>query len=405
MNERWEIKRLEIEKLKRRWMVVTAVYTLVILLFYLLLQQVWGCCAERWLGQTAVLAVYCLWVVWRHLPENHRSGETAVLPRFGWGNRLTLLRGLNISLMAGFLFMPWPGGWLGWLPAILYTVADVADFLDGYAARKTNHATPLGERLDMEFDGLGVLVVTFLAVGYGQLPWWYLLIGFARTFFIFGLWVRQRQNLPAHAMPHSWHRRIFAGFQMGFMSVVLWPIVPAAAATIAGTIFALATSASFLRDWLVVIGWLAPGTAVYQQWQRRIYRVTAVYLPPFLRLILLISLIFVYINFNLGDWITLFTLWHLPWPTTLAQFWAVVAFVTAVMVVFGAMGRVMALLLLWPLSFVVIVQASVQKSSTFALGAAEIALICTILIMLLGTGALSLWQPEERFMYRRAGEG
>ncbi|NJN55525.1 MAG: hypothetical protein HC804_12690 [Anaerolineae bacterium] len=46
------------------------------------------------------------------------------------------------------------------------------------------------------------------------------------------------------------------------MSVVLWPIVSPIVATITGTLFALATSTSFLRDWLVVIGWIDPATAV-----------------------------------------------------------------------------------------------------------------------------------------------
>ena len=214
--------------LKRRWLQVAAFYFLSTLLVYAL----WGfggagAFGRQWLVQTAVIGVYCLWVVWRYLPENHRPGETAVLATFGWGNRLTLLRGLLISMVGGFLFIPWLSGWFAWLPALFYTTADIADFLDGYAARKSQHVTLLGVRLDMEFDGLGMVVVSLLAVWYGQLPWWYLLIGLARYFFLIGLWIREQLNLPNEPMPHSWHRRIFAGFQMGFMSVVLWPIVPA----------------------------------------------------------------------------------------------------------------------------------------------------------------------------------
>jgi CDP-diacylglycerol--glycerol-3-phosphate 3-phosphatidyltransferase len=348
------------------------------------------------LGITAVTAIYCLWVVWRHLPENHRPDETAVLPRFGWGNRLTLLRGLMISLVAGFLLSAWPAGWQGWLPALLYTIADVADYLDGYAARITNHATRLGERLDMEFDGLGLVIVTLLAVWYGQLPAWYLPIGLARYFFVFGLWLRQRRSLPLYALPPSKHRRIFAGFQMAFMSVVLWPIVPATGAAIAGTLFALATSASFLRDWLVTIGWLDLDTAVYQQWRRRVYRVTAVYLPPIFRLVLFISLWQVYINYDTGEWVALFTSWRLPLPDVWAQFWGVVGVVTAVLVILGIMGRLMTLLLLFPLGFTMLAQG---EDNGIAL-----AVTCTILILLLGTGTFSLWRPEERFMVRRAGE-
>ena len=162
-------------------------------------------------------------MVGRYLDENKREGETAtsagsvqaVLPTFGWGNRLTLFRGLAISMVAGFLFSPWPNGWLAWLPMLLYTTADIADYLDGYLARITNHATALGERLDMEYDGLGMLIVSLLAVWYGQLPWWYLILGFARYLFVFGLWVRARRGLPSYDLPPSVHRRVFAGLPDG----------------------------------------------------------------------------------------------------------------------------------------------------------------------------------------------
>ena len=62
------------------------------------------------------------------------------------------------------------------------------------------------------------------------------------------------------------------------MSVVLWPIIPAWGATIAGTIFALATSASFLRDWFLVIGWLDPSLERYKTRQHQVYRFFSFYL-------------------------------------------------------------------------------------------------------------------------------
>lgn len=390
---------MEIRTLQRRFGLVTAVYAFAIFVFYSIFRLNWSCCADRWLGITTVTAVTCLWLVWRHLPEHRRKGETAVLPRFGWGNRLTLLRGLNISLMAGFLFSPWPSGWLGWLPAIFYTTANIADYLDGYAARKTNHATPLGERLDMEFDSLGTLLVTLLAVWYVQLPWWYLLIGLARYLFVFGLWLRRRLNKPEYPMIFSWHRRIFAGFQMGFLSVVLWPVVPAAGAAIAGTLFALATSASFLRDWLLVIGWLDPTTAVYQTWQNRIYRATAVILPPILRGLLLLCVLNLVGQMMVPVrpliWAELFAGWGLPFPAALAVFWAGVGILAVVLVFLGAAGRIAALILLFPLGFDIAARGLNLSNG--------LALACTVLLLMLGTGALSWWQPEEKFMVRHAG--
>ena len=387
--------------LQHRWLGVIAVYFLVIFVLYALWQfSASSMYANQWLGQTAVIAAYCLWIVWRYLPENHREDDPSVLPKFGWGNRLTIMRGLLMSMMAGFLFIPWPSGWLGWLPAILYFTADVADFMDGYAARKTNHATLLGARLDMEFDGLGALLVSLLAVWYGQLPWWYLLIGLARYFFLFGLWLRDKQHLPNHEMPHSWHRRIFAGFQMAFMSVVLWPIIPAWGATIAGTIFALATSTSFLRDWFIVIGWLDPISESYKTRQHQVYRFFSFYLPPVLRLVFAVcSYILISQIDNLAqptDWVALFNSWQLPLPEIVASLLALIGLIATVMITLGAMGRIMAVVILFPLGF--------DMMTTGPNWVNLIALTCVILIMMLGTGALSLWQPEERYMYRRAGE-
>lgn len=357
--------------------------------------------ANRWLGLTVLPLIFCLWVVWRGLPENRREGETAVLPDFGWGNRLTLLRGLAISMVAGFLFSPWPGGALAWLPMLLYTAADVADYLDGYLARITNHATRLGERLDMEYDGLGMLIVSLLAVWYGQLPWWYLSLGLARYLFIFGLWWRKRQGLPNRPMAPSVHRRVFAGFQMGFMSAVLWPIMPPEFATIAGTTVAIPTALGFLRDWLVAAGWLEPQGAAYQRVQQALYEAATQWLPPLLRLALASSVTAIFLAlpqaWSPPPWVALFAGWGLPLPTI----WAIVAVILlllgGVLVLFGTMGRLAAFWLVFPIGF-----DMVTRGLTWASGLGLATAVC---LMLLGTGPLSRWKPEERFLLRRAGEG
>ena len=179
--------------MRRSWLRLALTWLVVWVLGFRLLQGVWPY-ANRWLLFSGLTLAYCLWLLWRYLPENHRAAETALLPRLGLGNRLTLLRGLAIALLAGFLFAPWPQGALAWVIALLYTLASSADYFDGAAARKTNHATQLGSRLDMEFDALGVAVVSLLAVWYGQVPWWFLGVGLARYGFVAGLaWRRRRR--------------------------------------------------------------------------------------------------------------------------------------------------------------------------------------------------------------------
>ena len=117
-----------------------------------------------WIVAGVVLA-YGLGVCWVKLDQNHRPGESTLLPVLGLGNNLTLFRGLVLSLLAGFLFLPRPAhGLLAWTPAILYTTLAVLDYLDGYVARVTNQATKLGEILDGVFDALGLLIAVGLAV-------------------------------------------------------------------------------------------------------------------------------------------------------------------------------------------------------------------------------------------------
>ena len=386
-------------RLRRRWWVVPIFWYSALGLGYWLLAPVWPH-TGRWALIAGLVMVYGLWLSWDGLPQNHREGETAVLPTLGWGNSLTLMRGLAISLVAGFLFSPWPAGALAWLPMLLYTVADVADYLDGYLARITDHATALGARLDMEFDGLGMLVVSLLATWYGQLPGWYLSLGLARYLFVFGLWLRRKRGRPTHEMPPSVHRRLFAGFQMGFMSAVLWPIMPPAGATVAGTIFAAATAVSFLRDWLVVIGWIDSHTARYQHARRQVYRLMTHWLPPLWRLGLAAGTAAILTNLTPiiqpTAWVNLFLRWRLPEPGLWATGWAIVLIAVSTAVVLGVVGRLLSLLLIFPIGFDMIMRGLTPANG--------LALVCAVALMLLGTGPLSLWRPEDRFVVRRAGE-
>ena len=383
--------------LRLRAVVATAVAAGLWLLAAIGLWQSWPAYAGRWALLAGLALAYVLAVFWRNLAANHRAGETAVLPTLGLGNTLTLYRGLATALLAGFLLSPWPEGWLAWLPAFLYMTADIADYLDGYAARIAHHATRLGEILDMEYDGLSVLIVTLLAVWYGQLPLWYLPLGLARYLFVFGLWLRARRDLPIYDLPPSAHRRIFAGFQMGFLSAVLWPIVPPAGAAIAGAVFGGATAVSFLRDWLVAIGWLDPQAAGYQRWQQHIAAAATRRLPLLLRLVLAVSLAAMLTTEPLLAWTDLFVGWRLPGTAV----WATVSLAVLVgggtAVLLGVMGRVAAFLLVFPLGFDML-----ASGLTWANGAA---LACATAVMLLGPGPWALWRPEEPFMAWRAGEG
>ncbi len=369
------------------------------LTFYARLRPIWPA-SGRWLLLSGVVLSYNLLIVWRHLPANHRHDETALLPTLGPGNALTLVRGLCIGLLAGFLFGPWPHGLLAWVIVLLYTLTDVADYFDGYLARRAHHVTLLGGVLDMEFDGLGTLVVILLAVSFGQLPWWYLALGLARYLFMFGLWLRGRLGLPIHDLAPSVHRRVFAGLQMGFLSVVLWPILPRSMAVIAGTLFALATGLGFVRDWFVASGRLNPVDSGYRQVQQRLYHTFAIVLPLLWRPLLFIALVSIFLAAPPlpapAAWQSLLREWGVPRPPLFALLIALIGFTGAILVILGILPRVLAVALTLPIGFDMATRGLVWDNA--------LALVCIVMIQLFGSGPFALWPVEEHFMFQRLGE-
>lgn len=277
--------------LRRQWLLWLTVYLGGLLLGFGLLAQAdyfdGASAPGGWVGWLlpglAIIAIQ-VGILGRYLGKNRRRADTDLLPRLGWGNHITLSRGMAYALLVSFVWGPPTEGWLAWLPAILYTAASVADLFDGYVARITGQTTLLGEVLDMEFDGLGILIVTLLAIQWGQLPWIYLLVAVSRPLFVLGMHVRQWMGLPNYPMHASINRRMVAGIHMGFMTVVIWPLFAPPVTYLGGALFGGALLLSFGRDWLVTIGWLDATDAAYLNLRRTAKRVVFSGLPPLLRL-------------------------------------------------------------------------------------------------------------------------
>jgi CDP-diacylglycerol--glycerol-3-phosphate 3-phosphatidyltransferase len=179
--------------------------------------------------------------------------------RIGPATALTLARGLLLGALAGFALLP-PRGLVAWAPAVLYTAAAVADLFDGYLARRLDEVSALGGQLDVALDALGLVVAPLAAVLLGRLPPWYLLLGAAYYLFQAGVWLRRRLGLPLfpeRLAPYP-HARMFAGYQMGLVATVLFPLLGPPGTSIAATAFMLPTLALFTRDWLVLSGRIAP---------------------------------------------------------------------------------------------------------------------------------------------------
>ena len=161
--------RLALRSLRRQWFLAAALAIPALGAGYVLLaQSSFEAYVERWLLLASLVAAVILGFVWHVLPRNHRLGDERLFARLGAGTWLTLLSGLLLAYLAGFLFGPWPAEWMAWLPAALYLTSRIVDLFDGYVARISDHVTDAGAALDIELDGLGLLIAVGLSVWYGQ---------------------------------------------------------------------------------------------------------------------------------------------------------------------------------------------------------------------------------------------
>jgi CDP-diacylglycerol--glycerol-3-phosphate 3-phosphatidyltransferase len=320
----------------------------------------------------------------RHLGSNHRRGEDGHLfATLGTANWITLMRAGAIVGLAGIL--PWtlsrgpslPNS-LSWAAGIVYLGLSLADLLDGLVARKQVRETELGRRLDIESDAAGLLVASLVAVALGRLPAVYLLVGLAYYPFVLGIWLRQKRALPVIALRPRLYARIIAGFQMGLVGIALLPIFNPVFTYAAAIIFMAPLLIGFLRDWLVVSCRMQ--TDLHQKSTLDLWVTSLLikFLPMVLRLVILSGGIAALVGYGV----------YRAHPV-----WQLAHGVCGLLVGFGIMGRSAALLL------------TLMSGSNFS--PFGVSLICmgifgtAAALMLTGTGAMSLWAPEETVLYRR----
>lgn len=372
-----------ISALHRRWWAYVIFCLAFLAGVYLILRATWEpVYALRWLGLSAAAILYPITVFRRDLKHNHRPGESTLLPSLGPGNLLTLLRGVLVSACVGFLFSPWPSGWLAWMPGILYILSDLTDFLDGYLARRSGRATRLGEILEMSFDGYGVLVAGVLIVQYGQAPAWYLLVAFARYLFVAGIWILRRLSKPVYDLPPSTSRRVLASGQMCLVAALLLPVFAPPGTWFAAGLFALPFLAGFLRDWLWVSGVIRRQTAL-APWMSRALTVGV---PLALRLALPVLAVAALTQGPQSlDWSM-----PIPMVILMLEIGAILA------VTFGFAARIAAVIGL-------LILGIHQNQASLTL-AQYLMVVDYVAIVLLGSGPYSVWKPEDVLIYRRIGE-
>lgn len=150
-------------------------------------------------------------------------------PRAGMGlaNGVTLARGVLVALLAGSLADPAlladRGEWL--FGAALVALA--LDGVDGWVARRTGSASPLGARFDMELDAFFILVLCLALLLLGRAGPWVLAIGAMRYAFVAASW---RWAWLAGELPESLRRKAVCVWQVAALMLALLPATPGALA-------------------------------------------------------------------------------------------------------------------------------------------------------------------------------
>lgn len=368
--------------LRWQFLGVAGIYVVVLGSGYAGMTRVWPAPdATRWLLLAIATMLVQMAVLWWALQFNHRPDGGSIFPTIGIANGMTLARGLLACLMAGFLLGPQPPDALAWAPALLYMAERVIDFFDGFVARYTRRETKLGGILDMEFDGLGILIAVGLGIQYDRLPVWYLILGLGRQLFVLGMWIRARLGKPNHDMTHSDHRRVIAGIQTSFIAIVLWPIWTMQVTLFAAWLFAVPLVLSFVRDWFVVSDVLDPVSTRYRRVRHNAKRIVEHWLPLMAR--------------AGGATLAGILLWPLaesgPWDA-----WAILLAGLAVLCfLLGILSRVAALAIAFLAGFHA-VNAGLNLDNALLLA-------CAVLVLHTGGGMLALWQPEEYYVHAKLG--
>ena len=95
-------------------------------------------------------------------------------------NHLTIVRIVAIPLYLLFLYIN--KDWSNVAATIIFILAGVSDFLDGYIARKYNMITDLGKILDPIADKILVAAALIALIDLDRLYWWIAVIMLARDF-------------------------------------------------------------------------------------------------------------------------------------------------------------------------------------------------------------------------------
>ncbi len=116
---------------------------------------------------------------------NSFSNMVRFFRNMGWANRITIMRiGAVVPIL---ILLHFPNIYTCWISMIIFVVAAVTDFLDGYIARREKQVTNFGKFLDPLADKLLICSILIEMVGLGWVPAWIVVIIIIRELAVTGL--------------------------------------------------------------------------------------------------------------------------------------------------------------------------------------------------------------------------
>ena len=109
-------------------------------------------------------------------------------------NKLTVARMIIVPFLVVFLLTGWGGEANRYIFLVLFVVASVTDWFDGYLARKNNLVTNFGKFMDPLADKLLVCSAMICMIDLKRLPAWFVIIIIAREFIISGFRLIAAEN-------------------------------------------------------------------------------------------------------------------------------------------------------------------------------------------------------------------
>ena len=138
-------------------------------------------------------------------------------------NKLTMLRVVMIPAFLIVLYWGFPG--CRYVALVLFILASVTDFVDGYIARHYDQITDFGKFMDPLADKCLVVAAMLWFVQVGQMPAWALLIVIVREFGVSGL--RMIAADKGRVIAAGWSGKVKTASTMVCICLMLLPIPPA----------------------------------------------------------------------------------------------------------------------------------------------------------------------------------